>query len=110
MLHLCHLLKPQIRDTIAVTDLNRFYDIKMALSEVLLLDVIVESEVPVVQRMADRFIFTPNKSLSQGASALDVLKFAPLVQFNEKTSLFSIIYYNIVISLFCAVTSQYKIY
>lgn len=78
-------------DTIAINDLTRFYDIKIAVSEVLLPDVIVESNAPIIQRMADRFIFTPNKLLSQGASALDVLKFAPLVQFDEKTSFFSII-------------------
>jgi iron complex outermembrane recepter protein len=78
-------------DTIAVNDLNNFYDIKIKLSENVLPDVVIESRASVVKRLADRFIFTPDKLLSEGATALDVLKFAPLVQFDEKTNLFSII-------------------
>ncbi|MFT4092031.1 MAG: outer membrane beta-barrel family protein [Niabella sp.] len=78
-------------DTVAVTNLKRYYEIPMALNEALLPDVMIEARVPVVQRMADRFIFTPDERLSHGATVLDVLKFAPLVQFDEKTALFSII-------------------
>ncbi len=78
-------------DTLSVTGSISRYVLRMHLNETLLPGVTVESRAPVVQRMADRFIFTPDKQLTQGANALDVMKFAPMVQYDEKSSLFSII-------------------
>lgn len=78
-------------DTVAVTGQNSRYTLTIRRTETLLQEVTVESTAPIVQKLADRFIFTPGKSLSTGATALEVLKFAPLVQYDEKTALFFII-------------------
>ncbi len=78
-------------DTVAVTGQNSPYTLTIRVTETLLQEVTVASAAHIVQKLADRFIFTPDKSLSAGATALEVLKFAPLVQYDEKTALFSII-------------------
>ncbi len=78
-------------DTVAVTRPDSLYTLTIKITETLLQEVTVASVTPIVQKLADRFVFTPGKALSAGATALEVLKFAPLVQYDEKTALFSII-------------------
>ncbi len=43
------------------------------------------------ERKADRFIYTPNKSIAEGNSAIDLMRYVPLIQYDEKTNAFSII-------------------
>ena len=43
------------------------------------------------ERKADRFIYTPNKSIAEGNSAIDLIRYVPLIQYDEKTNAFSII-------------------
>ncbi len=54
-------------------------------------EVIVNSSKPVFTRLADRFVFIPGKQLVQGGNGLDVLSFAPLVNYDQKSDLFSIV-------------------
>lgn len=45
---------------------------------------------PLVVQKADRYVFTPDKSITEGASGLDIVKYAPFVQVDAKSELFSI--------------------
>jgi len=44
-----------------------------------------------VEHLADRFVFTPSRRFIKGSSALDAVKNAPLIDFNQKDESFSII-------------------
>jgi iron complex outermembrane recepter protein len=67
------------------------YELQIDVSGTLLSDVKVQSTIPALQKKADRFIFTPDRLLVEGSSALDVMKITPLIQYDEKSSLLSII-------------------
>jgi len=54
-------------------------------------EVTIHEKKPTITRQADRYIFTPNNVLKKGASALDVLEITPLIQFDEKTDIFTIV-------------------
>lgn len=44
-----------------------------------------------LERRADRFVFIPSPAIKEGASILDVLKISPLINYDLKSDLFSII-------------------
>lgn len=46
---------------------------------------------PTMVRKADRFVYSPNELLKEGASTLDIMKTAPLIDYDTKSDLFSII-------------------
>lgn len=54
-------------------------------------EVIVAAEKPTFIRKADRYIFTPGKALSEGSTALDIMRHTPLLTYDEKSEDFSII-------------------
>ena len=56
-----------------------------------LAEVTIDAQAPTMIRKPDRFVFKPNKLLAEGASALDVLAVAPLIQFDNKNEVFSIV-------------------
>ncbi|HSC39369.1 MAG TPA: TonB-dependent receptor, partial [Chitinophagaceae bacterium] len=53
--------------------------------------VLVSTAKPVFIRKADRFVFIPNKLLTNGADAMDIMRHTPLVQYDERSDAFSII-------------------
>jgi len=54
-------------------------------------EVVVRGNKPSLVREADRFIYTPSNSLKEGTTTLDVIKLTPLINYDTKTDLFSII-------------------
>jgi iron complex outermembrane receptor protein len=54
-------------------------------------EVVVTADKPLFTRKADRFIFTPGKDLTEGSSALDMVRHTPLLNYDEKNEDFSII-------------------
>lgn len=54
-------------------------------------EVVVRLKESTLSREADRFIYTPNPNLKTGATSLDVLKIAPLIDYDIKNDVFSII-------------------
>ena len=54
-------------------------------------EVVVNTDKPTIITKSDRFIYTPNKSLKEGLSALELLKIAPLINFDPKNDQLSII-------------------
>lgn len=67
------------------------YEIVIEAAHVLMSEITVESKTASLQRKADRFVFTPDRLLTEGGSALEIIKIAPLIQFDEKTSGFEIV-------------------
>ncbi|HRN55722.1 MAG TPA: outer membrane beta-barrel family protein [Agriterribacter sp.] len=57
----------------------------------LLSGITVTAQKTLLQRKADRFVFTPKKELTKGATALDLMRHAPIVQFDNRSETFSII-------------------
>jgi iron complex outermembrane recepter protein len=53
--------------------------------------VLVQADKTVIQRRSDRYIFIPNRALTQGNNVLDVLRHAPLLTYRESTETLSII-------------------
>ncbi|WP_207513689.1 TonB-dependent receptor domain-containing protein [Longitalea luteola] len=43
------------------------------------------------ERKADRYIYTPDKHVAEGNSAIDIMRHVPLVRYDEKSGAFSII-------------------
>ncbi|THU40332.1 hypothetical protein FAM09_10720 [Niastella caeni] len=43
------------------------------------------------ERKADRFIYTPDKNIVEGNSAIDLMRHVPLIDYDEKSNAFSII-------------------
>lgn len=43
------------------------------------------------ERKADRFIYTPNKYITEGNSAIDMMRHVPLIKYDEKSNAFSLI-------------------
>lgn len=56
-----------------------------------LAEVNVTATSQMITRQADRFVFTPNKLITKGAAAIDILKITPFIQFDNKSETFSII-------------------
>ena len=56
-----------------------------------LAEVTITSDKPIITRKADRYIFIPNKSLTEGSSALDLLRHAPMINYDERSEEISII-------------------
>ena len=54
-------------------------------------EVVVVADKPLFIRKADRYIFTPGKNLTEGSSALDIVRHTPLLNYDEKSEDFSII-------------------
>lgn len=54
-------------------------------------EVTINVEKPTLISKSDRFIYTPNKTLKEGLSALELLKIAPLINFDSKNDEFTII-------------------
>ena len=63
----------------------------IASREKMLNEVQIQGTNQMISRRADRFIFTPNQSITQGAAAIDILKLAPFIQFDNKSEIFSIL-------------------
>jgi hypothetical protein len=78
-------------DTVSIRKGESEFKLVIANSVVALSEVTVDAEAPTMVKKADRFIFTPTKSLTAGASALDVVRIAPLIHFDNKSEFFSII-------------------
>src|SRR5580704_2044291 len=57
----------------------------------ILTEAIVVSQGHQFIRSGDRFVFSPDKSLTSGSSAIDLIRHCPMIQFDMKTDLFSII-------------------
>ncbi|MCC6289358.1 MAG: TonB-dependent receptor [Chitinophagaceae bacterium] len=51
----------------------------------------VTAQNPMLQRKADRFVFTPSKELTNGATALELMRHAPVIQFDARSEALSII-------------------
>ena len=54
-------------------------------------EVIVTSKKPTFERRGDRFIFTPNKLLAEGSTAIEVMQHTPLLKYDANSDAFSII-------------------
>jgi iron complex outermembrane receptor protein len=54
-------------------------------------EVTIVADKPLFVREADRYIFTPGKDLTEGSSALDIVRHTPLLNYDEKSEDFSII-------------------
>ncbi len=80
-----------ISDTIQISKNNNLTLVIKNSKVINLLEVVVQGDKPSLIRKADRFIYTPSKSLTEGASTLDIIKIAPLINYDIKNDLFSII-------------------
>jgi iron complex outermembrane receptor protein len=74
-----------------LTSMLSEYDLVIAEAPTTLKEVIVTADKPTFIRKADRYIFTPGKALSEGSSALDIMRHTPLLTYDEKSEDFSII-------------------
>ena len=54
-------------------------------------EVVINAKKPTLITKSDRFIYTPNKYLKEGLSALELLKIAPLINFDSKSDALTII-------------------
>ena len=54
-------------------------------------EVVVNAERPTLVAKSDRFIYTPNKTLQEGLSAIELLKITPLIDFDARSDALSII-------------------
>lgn len=52
---------------------------------------VVVNGKPTMIRKADRFVYSPNSLLKEGSSTLDVIKTAPMIDYDTKNDLFSIV-------------------
>lgn len=56
-----------------------------------LTEVTISADRPTLIAKSDRFIYTPNEALKEGLSALELLKIAPLINFDSRSEALSII-------------------
>lgn len=80
-----------VSDTVPITKINGSIDLIIKGDVVNLTEVQVVGNKPSLIRQTDRFVFTPSSKLKEGASTLDVIKVAPLINYNHKDDFFSII-------------------
>ncbi|WP_413666689.1 TonB-dependent receptor domain-containing protein [Mucilaginibacter sp. Mucisp86] len=78
-------------DTIGIGKADSSYTLIIAQNKTTLSEVKVSSTAQTLTRQSDRFIFTPDRLVTKGAAAIDILKITPLIQFDDKSELFSII-------------------
>ncbi|WP_340203317.1 outer membrane beta-barrel protein [Ascidiimonas sp. W6] len=78
-------------DTIAIVKNKPITFIIKNSGAINLSEVVVNAERPTLIAKSDRFIYTPNKTLKEGLSALELLKIAPLIDFNARNDELSII-------------------
>ncbi len=78
-------------DTLPIISNKIYYKIIINDSANSLSNIIVNSRKSSMLRIADRFIFSPGKVITEGVSALDVIKITPLIQYDNKEDLFSIV-------------------
>lgn len=73
-------------DTLLISKNNKLVIFK----EKIISEVLITGK-PTFIRKADRFIYSPNNILKEGASTLDIIKTSPLIDYDTKSDLFSII-------------------
>jgi iron complex outermembrane recepter protein len=66
-------------------------NLQMINQSVKLDEITLLSKKPTIERDGDRFIFTPLKILTEGSNALDLIRIAPLIKYNQANDVFSII-------------------
>lgn len=81
-----------IKQTVSIQLVNdTLLNIVLSSTSNILKEVNINGNKPIVQRKGDRFIFTPNKFMADGNSAIELLQHAPMVMFNAKSEEFSIL-------------------
>lgn len=53
--------------------------------------IVVSGSKPMFVSKSDRFVFTPNKLLAEGSSAIDILRHTPMIQYSDKDDAINII-------------------
>ncbi len=79
----------KVSDTLAIQDQSMYI---LKVDNFTSIDTVnIEKDQHRVEHLADRFVFTPSRRFTKGSSALDAIKSAPLIDFNQKDGSFGII-------------------
>lgn len=70
---------------------NKPVQLEIKSNETILSEIIINAEKPLLVSKSDRLIYTPNKILKEGLTALELLRIAPLIDFDPKSNAISII-------------------